>query len=78
MPLRGMGGLGLTCDFGIGVCNVTWEIAGGECFTRGVLPGAREIIICAYKFEADADGEGGEGIAARKHVVHTLHLCGIK
>ena len=20
-------GLGLTCDFGIGVCNVTWEIA---------------------------------------------------
>lgn len=68
------GGLGLICDFGIGVCNVTWEISGGECFTRGVAPGAGEIIICAYKFEADADGEGGEGIAAR----NTLHLCGIK
>lgn len=59
MPLRGMGGLGLTCDFGIGICNVTWEIAGGECFTRGVLPSAGEGVIGADKLKIGTGGEGG-------------------
>ena len=63
-------GGGLTCDFGIGVCNVTWEIAVGECFTRGVAPGAGETIICTGKFELGTCNDSRQAVTAVKHPVH--------
>lgn len=70
--------MGLICDFGIGICNVTWEISGGECFTRGVAPGAGEVILPASELEVETGGESGEGVAAREHAAHVCHAVGIK
>lgn len=78
MPLRGMGGWCLTCDFGIGVCNVAWEGAVGECLAGGVSPGAVDVIICVDEFEADASGEGGKPGTSSEHVSHIRYLRSIK
>ena len=65
-------------DTGVGVSYVAWKIAGGECFARGVLPGAGEGIVCVDKFKTGTGGEGGQAAATREHAVHVCHLTCIK
>ena len=50
-------GLISLANFGVGVCYVAWELAGGERLASGVFPGAGECIVCADKLEIHAGSE---------------------
>lgn len=66
------------CNPCIGIGYVAWEIAGGECFARGVAPSAGKGIVCADEFEVGAGGEVGQAAAAIEHVDHLRHLRSIQ
>lgn len=50
-------------DTGVSIRDVAWKIAvaicAGKSFSCGVLPSAKEVIICADEFEVDTSGEDG-------------------
>ena len=70
-PMAAVAAMGGACvayvywlfDTGVSIRDVTWEgavaICAGKSFSCGVLPGAKEVIICADEFEVDTSGEGG-------------------